>query len=650
MKRIIVMSSFLLLLIASCDSPISNSSKPQESQQLAQPAVAPPKISYSVQPVQPDTARQAIWQQFKKQNGKGWRVRWNKHTGLPVSLFSGLSEKAYTGDARQAARDFLTDYRSLFGFANLKHLKYVKTQTYRGVRHVTFNESVAGIPVYEAEFKVHLRPDGRVDMANGTYYPNIEVSTSPSVSESEAERMVQSDLGLAPETTLQSTATLVVYRKDEQFHLVWKVILFSKQAGVDWIYMVDAHSGEILYKLSQLTDVTGDGDVYPTYPGISSVANKPLYRLNGYGSLEGVNVDVVNDAASEAYSSSNSFQYSSSNTHFDEVNLYYQIDHFRHNFIDGVDDGGLGLNQITAHAHTPIQDLDGDEDLDPNSWFSRDTHELYFNDAYSPASTYDFAKEDKIIQHEYSHAVIYDIESGIQSERYSEEGAISEGTPDYFAGSFTGRAMIGNYAFPLAIRDMAGPTYSDYSQLLDGSGNYNISDPHLGGEFFSSILWDIRNSLGATDTDFLVYDALHRVTGNPYFLDFRDAMMAADDEAYSGAHNDLIQDAFAAKGVGVYSPLHVSISGPNAIDQGESGTWTASVTNGSGNYTYEWYWKYVSSNTWHAAGGNSDTYTDSHGDPFFIRVDVTDVLPKTGSTTKNIYVRGGCPHPELGCG
>lgn len=276
-------------------------------------------------------------------------------------------------------------------------------------------------------------------MVNGYYYPNISISTSPAISQSSAVQTVRSDLKLADASSVRVTSSqLVIYPENGRFHLAWKQVLYSKNDMINRLYFVDAQSGKILYKLNLLTDITGDGDVFPKNPDLSSVTNKSLYRLNGSGYLRGTYAYIVNDAAPEAYSAINSFQYSPTNTHFDEVNLYYHIDDFRHNYIAFIEDGSISFEQITAHAHTPLEDLDGDGDKDPNAWFDPGNQEIYFNGAYDPHGTNDFAKADKVIYHEYGHAVIYDVTSlifgtpTIQSS-FDEEGAISEGLPDYWA-------------------------------------------------------------------------------------------------------------------------------------------------------------------------------------------------------------------------
>jgi len=193
------------------------------------------QLASNLPPAQADSLQKVVWQQFQGQNGAKWRIRWSKTTGLPVSVWLGETKKAYTGSAEQSARAFLADYQTLFGFVSLNQLKYVRTQTNRGISHVTFNQTVNGVPVYDAEFKVHIRQDGHVGMANGYYYPNIKVSTTPGITASDSGQTAQTDLGSSVKATVPVTSSaLVIYRdRKSQFHLAWKLILVSEQPLYD---------------------------------------------------------------------------------------------------------------------------------------------------------------------------------------------------------------------------------------------------------------------------------------------------------------------------------------------------------------------------------------------------------------------------------
>ena len=492
-----------------------------------------------------NSSRQAAWNTFKNAEGGSWNIQWEERSGLPKSIYGGFT-KTYQGNPETAARTFLTEYRALFSMrSGLGDLRHRRTRENRGVNHVIFDQYYEAIRVEGGEYRVHLQTDGRVDMANGSYYPDIEVPTTPSISSDDAIRAAITQLELSSHENLKTESELVIWPGDETYHLAWKLILFSEEQIVDWEFISDAHSGKELIRQNRITHVTGTGDVFPTHPGLPSVSSRSLYRLSGNGTLTGTYVKVENDDASNAYAANHNFTYSTSSTHFDEVNVYYHVDDFRHNYIANL--GSLGFTQITAHLHSIHSHP---SILDVNAWFSPSNGHLYFGDAASDTSVNNFAREDKVIYHEYGHAVIYDINSGISSSS-NEEGAISEGTPDYFAGGHTERSIIGDYVSSANQRDMASPYLISYSA-------YQTSNkaPHRGGEFFSAVLWDLRGKSGISDddADFLVFDALNRLSGNPNFIEFRNAMIAADNSAYSGAHATLIQNTFADWGIGTHVP------------------------------------------------------------------------------------------------
>ena len=411
------------------------------------------------QEVQPDSTRQAAWSRFQAEHGAGWEVRWNARTGLPRTLARGHT-RAYTGAPETAARAFLAEHHTLLGMEPaLKDLRHEKTRVNRyGLQRVTFQQDHEGVPVEGARYKVQLFEDGRVGMANGFYYPGIDLATTPSVPSARALKIGWDDLGLPATAGDSSSAELVVLPRDDgSFALVWKTILYAREPLSDWLYYVDARTGAVLERRNRLVDVTGTGHVYPTHPGRSSVTPKNLYRLTGNGRLEGTYVRVLNDDGAEAYAAGHAFAYAPSSTHFDEVMLYYHVDAFRHTFIEGL--GRPAFTQITAHAHS-----EGAGVGDLNAWFSPTDRQIYFGDAASSPLYNDFAREDKVVYHEYAHAVVYDIESGITSGAHGEEGAISEGVADYFAGAHTGRSAILDYAAPFAKRDMASPEIASYSE------------------------------------------------------------------------------------------------------------------------------------------------------------------------------------------
>jgi Zn-dependent metalloprotease len=604
----------------------------------------------------PTLSRTVDWEQFKTQEGANWDIRWNEQTGLPRVL-RGQTTTKYAGEPLEAAKAFLSDHKELFAFKEtLSDLQHVKTKTHRGVRHVTFQQNYEGLSVEGAQYKVHIREDGTVDMANGYYYNNINIPVEPAISSLKASNTAMADLELEVGLPNKNKIELVVYPDDGKFLLSYKVEVIVEEPFLNWKYFIDAMDGNILNAYNKIASiyglesahnkelnddmeekdkrslVAGTGKVYLTHPGLSSVTTESLLGLDGNGKLDGTYVRAKNSSSSDAYSATHTFHYSTSNTHFDETNLYYHVDHFRRNFIEGLDSGNGLFNFIEAYAHNNT--------ICPNNaCFNPNYGDIYFSDG-SP-----FAKEDKVIHHEYSHKVFYDIESGVETTN-SVEGAISEGVPDYFAGSFTGRSKILNYAYPSGTRNMSMPIISSYSQYLNQL-SYPFVDAYLGAEFFSSILWDIRGKSGITahETDELVFDALFRISSDPNFYEFKDAMIAADYVLNYGVHHELIQNAFADKGIGTYFPLDVSISGPTSLTPFQPGTWNSSVSGGVAPYSYVWQKRATSGIGNWTQVGTSQNYSDSDNSSFQLMVSIIDVNGKQGTAQTTVSVSsggGGC--------
>ncbi len=552
---------------------------------------------------QPDSQQLAAWEQFKNQHGQTWTVRWHKKTGTPRIIYQGTTSP-YRGIPRAAARTFLQEMRTLFKMKPaLSDLKFVRTREDRGIQHVKFQQTYKGLHIEGAEYLVHIRADGRVDMANGVYYPHIEAPVQPDISGEQAMQIARDDLGGNVVLMAEAKSELVIYPVNDQFFLAWKLRLPTLEPAGDWLFFVHAGNGIVLRKQNELMDVTGSGKAYPKHPNNSSVSNVSLYRLDGTGYLRGTYVNVLNAVDSRAYSSSHSFEYSTSNTHFDEANMYYHVDRYRASYIN--DFGYDGFGQITANVHYNTW-------LGPNNaWYSSSTGQIYFGDGTPSQGYYDFAREDKVIYHEYTHAMADEI-AGISSPS-NEEGAISEGNADYFPGSFTNRTKIGDYVAPSLQRDMANPDITTYSAYQSSN-----KEPHAGGEFWSATLWDLHNSsVGASKSDWLVYGALNRITSNPTFSSYREAMLVEDDARYAGTHIGKIKDVLNARGIGDPA-LTVTISGPTFLECLESGNWTANVSYGDPPYTYEWRFREPAFyGTWSSVVGTSSSFSRSMDDTDF---------------------------------
>jgi len=62
-------------------------------------------------------SQKKAWEQFQKDNGNNWKIRWNNNMGTPASLYGG-KYKSYEGSFENKAKSFLKDSIGLYDFEN----------------------------------------------------------------------------------------------------------------------------------------------------------------------------------------------------------------------------------------------------------------------------------------------------------------------------------------------------------------------------------------------------------------------------------------------------------------------------------------------------------------------------------------------------
>lgn len=257
--------------------------------------------------------------------------------------------------------------------------------------------------------------------------------------------------------------------------------------------------------------------------------------------------------------------------------------------------------------------------------------------------------------HEYTHAVtdhiahLYNIENNFYNETY----AIHEGNSDYFAGTFTDRTLIGEYAsFGISInqRNMTNPRIANYSQYNDRYlsywQTYGYHEPHFGGELWSASLWDLRNNLSPYVANWDIYNGLFGIPTTSSFLQYRQAIINSDINYYGGLNEKKIRHIFYLRGIGPDS-MGVTISGPSYLAYKQTGTYTANFTGGSGSVSYQWYNSNDGGNTWYAAGTNQTQSFLMMNNDITVRCDVHDNQTGENSSARKIVYYGSIP-PKIG--
>lgn len=134
----------------------------------------------------PDEAQLAAWEAFNQAHDDQWTVHWNPKTGTPKFIYSSVTEPV-AGTPEQAARVFLQSLAEVFKQpASFADIRDVRVQENKGRRHVRLEQTFHGIPIHGAEYLVHILPDGRIYMVNGTLYRDVQANLNRKINETEA--------------------------------------------------------------------------------------------------------------------------------------------------------------------------------------------------------------------------------------------------------------------------------------------------------------------------------------------------------------------------------------------------------------------------------------------------------------------------------
>ncbi|GAK49157.1 propeptide peptidase M4 and M36 [Candidatus Moduliflexus flocculans] len=456
-------------------------------------------------------------------------IRWNAFSGFPVSI-RGILTESQSGVPEEIASRFLEQHAELFGLLqDNATLTHVETTAHRGVQHVHYQQELHRIPVMGARLSVHIDAANRVCMVNGNYCPGIAVDVSASMISASAAIQSALEMLHSPEHGTPQ-AELVIFPKDDRYVRAYQVNVSSGRPLGDWVFFLDAATGETLDSYNALKFEKGRGMVYNTNPERDNqVVTAELFDLNETKTLSGAYFTIKNAAkgASNAVpttAGTYDFLYQDpADPHFDEVMAYYHLSkvaRFFRNFGYKKHDAVM-----LVHVHTPDPET-GNANYD-NAYYSPLKRALFFGHG---KELNDLAKEAAVIYHEYTHSVIDALQPLMAT---IEAGALHEGYADYFGCSLTEDPEIGEYV----VKKLG----QDHLRDLRQNRTYDTltkSNVHRDGEIWGCTCWKIREALGRQVADLLIYESLWYLPPNATFFDAADGILQAEAGLFNNEHLD----------------------------------------------------------------------------------------------------------------
>ncbi len=596
-------------------------------------------------------ARKELLYKFNQSYNNQFKIRFNEYTATPNSIIGHKISK-YRGSALEIAKAFLNEHKRMLGIADVENdLKLEKTNvSKKGGKRFLFVQRYKGIPVLNSGYLIAVNNDGEIYYISGDYFPEISVNIKPALLEEQIKTIVLNDLSEAKGVYITNPVLSIypeIVQGNIRYLLVYKLQAQTQDLPYHFEYLIDAEDGKIVKKQSLIERINGNGNVYQTNPLHGSPINRTIHRLRDINprKLDGDNIIVYNYEADEASSETGTFVYDTTNTHFDEVMVYYHSDEFESWLINkGMETNRVNKVIATVHYYTGY------------AFTYPISRAMYFQD--DEVGLRNPTHEAAVITHEYMHIVSETYNSLTQN---GEANAMDEAYSDYFAmayiNQFVSSSIIGEYidepgGYIYSRNLINNHTMSEYNTIdLEPNG---VTEEHDRSVIFSGALWDFRrdSDVNSSIADELVLESLNNLDNSPSFLDGRDALKAAAIASGYSNYTDDIDVAFANHeiGEGPPPPFSVNISGPDFLLNGQTGQFTANVTGGTAPFSYRWYKyrycggggldPYLPCGEWVQLGPNSQTIQTSDDVTFSLKVEVTDANNNTVTDEHFVEVGG----------
>ncbi len=551
--------------------------------------------------------------------GTAHRIWWSNPN---IEIFGFSRAQLNERNVAALARAILLSYQDLLKVGP-DHLSLQQAETDGDNWYISFEQRYKNLPVYGASAGLTINAEGKIISIGADAYPEVQVSTVPSISEEQAEEIARTEFSTAEMDTvfLRKPIPLLVFPDSSLgYHLAYEVELQSNLPLKGIRYFVDAHTGSMVDKEEIFKDGTWNisgnvsGQYWPETENVNTTTEVPKYlsalsivNILGQTVTTGTinssgNYSITFNAAFGTYflksdlkgswikvnNVTHSFQFTSSsstvhNFQFSAGNEGYNVYHHGnvvHDFFKGSPFNYNGMDYQMVAEINAGSGINGAAN-GTNIFFGTQNNILWWG-------------ASDVVYHEYTHNTVYHLYGNrfIGSGSNYQGFAMDEGLSDYFAATINANSFIN-----LVNRDLS-PNKRFPEDFTNGG------DPHTNGLIIGGAAWDLQqpSGVGVNTGRKLIFKALQMTPHAFNFTDFVNNVILADDNngtlCDQTPNTSAILTAFQTNhGISPTNlpSLSVTISGPGSIQAGTQGTWTANVCGGSGTISYQWSVRYEGS-------------------------------------------------------
>jgi len=479
--------------------------------------------------------------------------------------------------------------------------------------HVRFTQTADELEVFDGRANVNLRADGSIRSVGSRLYSGVAIGTTAALEAVDAvrlavrdvyprvhfsEEVLAADADGARLTVFDAEgfgfppkARLVLFPEADGVRLAWEVEVAEPTLYTSYRVVLDAVDGSLLFRENttdyaearylnanapepETEEFEPEQHVLATIPSITG--ESPIGWISGDGTiLEGNNaVSHLGFRLDPGLSDpAGSYDYPYNTTRAALVNAWWWANDAHDRYYDlGFTEAAQNFQQDNfghgGNPGDPMQVTHYGAGPRYEAWYSSGTINFLWNDCrfcgdhdgIPEAPEYGTIGERALgfcrdlVYHEYTHGVSrrmigYGCLTGIQSS------ALGEGWGDLLPASFFGIPSSFKYYYEGtgigrdARHDL---TYDDLCRAARVG-----CEEHADGMIWAGTLWDLRESMRALDPvdglqkfHRIVIEGLASTVCPPTMLDALDGLLDADDTLYGKAHEKMIRNVFASRGMG----------------------------------------------------------------------------------------------------
>jgi len=434
--------------------------------------------------------------------------------------------------------------------------------------HFYFDQTVNGLRVFDAETAVHVDRAGRVRALTNSFAPGIDPSVAlakPALDEASARAAAVAALGDLTVDDVTLHAPELGIAADGIGRLAYRVVVETFEPLDAFQVTIDATTGERIGEprsvarydgtasvmvpnavvASGNTGLSDGGNANGAVPA-SAYSTRVLGRLAATGFLDGPSVSTANTSTRLNVANGDFGAFRRGDNGYEAIEIYWAIETAQRYYQDVLHLNNVANYQILVNATWAPN---GNPNVDNSRYLSNGsgTGSLEFG-----LGGVDDGEDGEIVWHEYGHATLDNQRPNISG---LEGGAIHEGFGDYLAATLS-TTVPGDARFHALIGEWDATSYDfhdpTYLRRVDGTKQYPDdldNEVHDDGEIWSSILWDIHQSLGRAAADPIIFNANFLLPQDVGFEDGAAALLQADVMLNGGANAAAISAALANHGL-----------------------------------------------------------------------------------------------------